>query len=385
MQQARIAVLTNVILDYRRPIFEALQGNKSLYLRIFLSSPLSESDRLAQINLPMFYSKAFNLRFRTFHKHVDSEQVEKLAVPISLIWDLLDFKPQVIISGEFGLRSLVAYVASRIMCVPLALWSEEIEQSAMGITIIQRSLRNFLIPKASFFLAWGHPAASYLRTFGAHENTVICCAQAVDNAIWRGRVESYDKAHLVADMGLTGKVFLLVGRHVKRKGFDYFLRAWAEVPNHLRANNSVLMVGDGDESLRLRALAETLRLSEVRFVGAKHGEELGKLYAAADVFVFPSLVDVWGLVVNEALACGLPVLASRYAGVSQELGQVERAVGVLEVFDPLDIVGFTSLLSKWCQNDIRVDPKHAHALVERLHFNVTIAAFNDVINRCLTK
>lgn len=67
------------------------------------------------------------------------------------------------------------------------------------------------------------------------------------------------------------------------------------------------------------SVVRTRAIPNIMFVGPQDPEALARWYSVADVFVFPSLVDVWGLVVNEAMACGLPVLASKYAGASQEL------------------------------------------------------------------
>lgn len=97
-------------------------------------------------------------------------------------------------------------------------------------------------------------------------------------------------------LGLPRPVFLYVGRVAVEKSIGDFLR--------LDLPGSKLVVGDGP-------LLEDLKIlhPEVTFVGPKFGEELARHYAAADVFVFPSRTDTFGLVVLEALASGLPVAA----------------------------------------------------------------------------
>lgn len=83
------------------------------------------------------------------------------------------------------------------------------------------------------------------------------------------------------------------------------------------------MVGGGP-------MLETLqqRYPQVRFVGPRHGEELAAYFAAADVFVFPSKTDTFGLVMLEALACGVPVAAYPVAGPLDVIG--DSGVGVLD-------------------------------------------------------
>jgi glycosyltransferase involved in cell wall biosynthesis len=78
------------------------------------------------------------------------------------------------------------------------------------------------------------------------------------------------------------------------------------------------LVGDGPEEERLRARCLRENISNVSFVGFRHKAELPKYLAISDVFVFPTLGDTYGLVVDEAMACSLPVISTSSAG---EIGE----------------------------------------------------------------
>ncbi len=144
----------------------------------------------------------------------------------------------------------------------------------------------------------------------------------------------------------------------------------------MRENNTLIVVGEGPEEAKLRQIAVDNALKTVLFTGRHSGAGLAKFYAAADVFVFPSLIDVWGLVVNEAMACGLPVLASRFAGASQELVD-NNDVG--QTFDPTDLEGFASLLREWAMRAEHIPRERPVAVVSRVNFNVTIEALRRVV------
>jgi len=107
---------------------------------------------------------------------------------------------------------------------------------------------------------------------------------------------------------------LYVGRVAVEKNVEDFLR--------LDTPGTKYVVGDGPQRRELKA-----RYPDVRFVGSKHGDELVAHYCAADVFVFPSRTETLGLVMLEALACGLPVAAYPVQGPLDIVG--DAGVGVL--------------------------------------------------------
>ncbi len=123
-----------------------------------------------------------------------------------------------------------------------------------------------------------------------------------------------DHAPLPELKSLTGPIMLNVGRVAAEKNLTAFLDA--DVPG------TKVVVGDGPD---LAMLAE--RYPEVRFLGALVGEDLARAYCSADVFVFPSHTDTFGLVIIEALACGLPVAAYPVAGPLDILGANGRGPG----------------------------------------------------------
>ncbi len=131
-------------------------------------------------------------------------------------------------------------------------------------------------------------------------------SRGVDTALFRPR----DKAYLVAPRPIS----MFMGRVAVEKNLDAFLK--------LDLPGSKFVVGDGPALASLRE-----RYPTVRFTGFKHGEELAQHLAAADVFVFPSRTDTFGLVLLEAMACGVPVAAYPVTGPKDVV--VQGVTGVL--------------------------------------------------------
>ncbi len=115
---------------------------------------------------------------------------------------------------------------------------------------------------------------------------------------------------------LPRPIFLYVGRVAVEKNIEAFLT--------LDLPGSKIVVGDGPQRAALAA-----RYPAVHFLGARHGPALARAYAGADVLVFPSRTDTFGLVLIEALACGTPVAAYPVTGPKDVLAGAEGCIGAL--------------------------------------------------------
>ena len=158
-----------------------------------------------------------------------------------------------------------------------------------------RALRRFHAPATRVMVATGS-VEDDLRARG-FANTARW-SRGVDTALFRPQE---------VDLGLPRPIHLSVGRVAPEKNLEAFLE--------LGLPGTKLVVGDGPSRQRLEE-----RFPDAVFVGVKRGEELARHYAAADVFVFPSRTDTFGLVQLEALACGVPVAAFPVPGPLDVIG-----------------------------------------------------------------
>jgi glycosyltransferase involved in cell wall biosynthesis len=118
-----------------------------------------------------------------------------------------------------------------------------------------------------------------------------------------------DSFNFLNQRSLNNKKIVCVSRLVPKKNIRGLLNAWQFV----EANDDsyrLVILGDGPEGPELKKQTETLALKRVDFVGAVPNEQIPKYLFEADAFVSPSHYESWGLVVNEAMAAGLPVLLS---------------------------------------------------------------------------
>jgi glycosyltransferase involved in cell wall biosynthesis len=373
-----VSFVTNIVPVYRYPIFGSLHRIGSFRFQILVTVPLSGSYREAVATLPMKHSASLNLHYTTNHESTGASQREPLSIPLAVVVDLIRYRPDIIVAGDLGVRSLLCWFTAKCIGSRFVLWCEDIASSANGRSNTQRRLRRFLVKRADAFLAWGEPAQRYIESFGVQRNRIFTCAQAIDNEYWLRQAQRLDRETERRALGLSGVVFLLVGRALPLKGFQNFLQAWSRLPKELHPKISAVLVGDGDFLHGLRTLAAERGLNNVKFVGAKPADELARFYAAADIFVFPSLVDVWGLVVNEAMCFGLPILASQHAGASQAL-VANSNIGV--VFNPSDIDEFALRLRAWIDSPPLPDPQLCRQMLEKISFSASTAAIQQMVSR----
>jgi glycosyltransferase involved in cell wall biosynthesis len=374
----RVAFVTNVIPDYRYPVFKTLLDSGRYILRIFVSESVDQSCQRARDSLPMTSSRGFSMRKTTWHSDTQTSQIEPLPIPIGVLKDLLVFRPDVVIAGDMGPRSFICWLSSRLCGARFVLWSEEIATSAVGRSRVQHVLRRFLVKRADAFLAWGAPAADYLKSIGADSRRIYVCAQAIDNDRWMARAQQLDRDAERESLSLKGTVFLLVGRLLPLKGMIKFLQAWSSLSPDLQRNSYAVIAGDGELMPELARIIRERGLTNVRLAGQCSPELLARYYSAADLFVFPSQVDVWGLVVNEALCFGLPVLASRYAGASQALIHGSK---LGQVFDPLNPTEFADYLSAWANAPPARSALAGQAALSTVSFATSVQAIELMLSQ----
>ena len=112
-----------------------------------------------------------------------------------------------------------------------------------------------------------------------------------------------------------GHKFLFVGRLISLKNVRALIEAFAQIR---KESDTLTIAGDGELSSELKSLASTLGISDsVHFLGHKNQLDLAGIYSSSSTLILPSTNEVWGLVVNEALASGLHAVVSDLCGVSE--------------------------------------------------------------------
>ena len=200
------------------------------------------------------------------------------------------------------------------------------------------------------WLTIGSANRDYYTANGMAPETMFPVPYAVDNDYFRKRAEAAapNREALRAELGLTeGRpVILYASKFITRKRPDDLLEAFARISSDPSCRNPyLLMVGDGERGDALKKRARELGLEElVIFTGFRNQSELPGLYDLCDVFVLPSLLEPWGLVVNEVMNAGRAVIVSDQVGAAFDLVR-EGETGF--VFPAGDVAALTDRLQRF--------------------------------------
>ena len=306
----RLLVVTNIPTPYRVPLFNVLDA----------------ALRGAGWAMEVVFGSRGNTRrkwridddaFRFPHTFLESRNLrlgpDRIVNTYAGLRGILeDRRPDGIVCTGYSAGTMAALRHGRRRGVPVAIWSGAVPRAAEQ-QWWRRIQRRWLVRRADRFLAYGTEAASYLETLGAPSPRVHIAWNTVDTA----RFEGLPGARAPG----RGEPLRLVtvGYLERGKRIDLALRAVAQA----RARGldvEMEVVGDGTARAALEAQSRELGLNgHVRFPGYREQGALRESLAGAHAFVFPTSHDIWGLVLVEAMAAGLPCLASTRAGATRDL------------------------------------------------------------------
>jgi glycosyltransferase involved in cell wall biosynthesis len=318
----RVLLLHNIVNPHMTPVFEAMSRTAGVELTVAFFAE-READRS--------WSAGSSSTFRSVV--LPGRQLNLL-----LRWDTLSFhvnpgfgrflraqSPDVLINaGWMSLTNWHAFAACRRHHIPQVMWAGSTANEPSWQRTVTRPAVRYLVAHSNAWASYGSASADYLASLGAARERLVPAYHCIDNARFLALL-AQTKPRVAAarsELGLTdGPVVLFVGRMLERKGGADLIAAVAELQRE-RPEVQLLFVGDGPLKAEWHARAtELLRAGSFHFVGSRPLEELPLYYQLADVFVLPSLEEVWGLVVNEAELAGLPVVVAQTCGAAADLVQ----------------------------------------------------------------
>jgi glycosyltransferase involved in cell wall biosynthesis len=318
----KILIIHNIISPIRVYLFNELNrfyADKGISFKVlFLSETDKNRDWKREKNMNFDFEILDNFAIRIHGKDLNTFFINK-----NVLSTLDKEWPDVIISD--GWDNFASYVANywcRKHGKKYILWS--------GSTAFEKSWRrtlfsplvNYLIKRTEYFLAYGTRAKEYLISIGAKAESIQILYNAIDVNYFSENSEKFDatdKNNLKEKLGIeTSKTILFSGRLIRMKGIFEMIEGFEKYYKH-DSDVSLLLMGSGPDENKLKKIIASKNIKNVIFTKFIQYAELYKYYSISDLLLFPTRQDIWGLVINEAMACGLPIITTNVAGAGADL------------------------------------------------------------------
>lgn len=298
----KIALVTNTLAPYRVPVFSRIARAEGGQLCVICCSERepNRSWDLPPIDFECVVLRPSIIQWNGRYIHNNRDVISALR----------RFSPDVVVTDGMNPTHLYAFFYARFKRLPHICMTDGTMVSEEVLTVFHRLMRRFIYARSKAYVAASDGGFDLFSSYHLAPERCFKSCLCIDNQAYESAAGDREKRF---DL-------LFCGRLEPVKNPLFVLTVALEVAKRLERKVSVLFVGSGSLGKQLRSAAALFPgLLEVVFYGHAEQGELPALYSASRVFLFPSLWDPWGVVVNEACAAGLPVIASPVAGASNEL------------------------------------------------------------------
>lgn len=322
----KVLYLTNIPSPYRVEFFNELCNYCDLTV-------IFERKYAADRNENWFSQE--NSNFNSIFLNGIKVGAEKALCP-SIIKHINNNEYDIIVIGGYSTpTAMVAIEYLRLKKIPFVLNTDGgfIKKDKINMKV----LKKHFISSANWWLSTGKEANKYLEYYGANlAKTFIYPFTSTHNSeIVNSPSTKNEKQEIKKELGFNdNKIILGVGQFIYRKGFDLVIEACSQINKKF----TLVLVGGGSEKKYYYELISNARLKNVEIVDFKKKEELKKYYKSADIFIMPTREDIWGLVVNEAMAQGLPIISTDAALSARQLVIDEKNGWIIQKNDISSIV-----------------------------------------------
>jgi glycosyltransferase involved in cell wall biosynthesis len=326
----KLAVLNTHPIQYFAPLYRRLAQEPDIDLTVYFCSHQGVEEYLddgfgERIKWDVSLLEGYNYRFLNNLRRGDQVGGFWSLINLGIISELRRGRyDALLVNGHNHATYLIAMFASRLLGTSVLVRCDT--HLLLRRSALKRWLRKPLMGLlyrglCSFCLPIGTLNRQFYLSHGVSEDRLFLVPFAVDNEYFKLRAESTrPKAELKKELGLPQEkaVILFASKLISRKRpMDLLMAFQAARRRDLQA--VLVFVGSGEQEKLLRDYVREHEIPDVLFFGFQNQSELPKFYSVADVFVLPSENEPWGLVLNEVMCAGLPVIASDEIGAVPDL------------------------------------------------------------------
>jgi glycosyltransferase involved in cell wall biosynthesis len=317
----KVAVLVSHPIQYFVPVFKELAKAQSIDLKVLYRTRAGVDEyhdpgfgQTFKWDIPLL--DGYSHRFLSKRNTVAGFQWGVMSVLWRSRFDVL------MVHGYNSITNLMAILVARIRGTKVLMRGDTRLEAAHQESTAKSLFKRYLFKLCDGFVAVGSLNRAYYLWHGVSSDQVFFAPFCVNNNRFAAaaKLDVGQRSNARAALGIASEapLVLFASKLVRRKRAADLIHAFAALMSEFPAT-SLIIAGAGEEEPALRALAESVGGNQIRFVGFQNQSELPAMYAAADVFVLPSDAEPWGLVINEVMAAGVPVIVSSEVGAAPDL------------------------------------------------------------------
>lgn len=340
----RVLWINPRFLDYRVPVYEALNDELNGQLTVVYSKARTPPRVAEKIEHALGPGAIGLTGERMLQLGRTNQQWANacLRIPFQpgLIRGINKIAADVIVAEGFFQWTPAALIKSMRQNVPLAIAYERTRHTERNCPWWRTAYRKWILRHVDALLCSGTQCADYGHSLGMPASRIVCGHMCADADGMRRQVDAIgpgQRTDLRERLGAAEVVFLYAGRLIELKGVRQLLESWSIFERVHPGDGTLIILGEGPLRPELERLVRERNLRGVRFLGQIDYDDIASYYAAADLFVLPTLEDNWALVVPEAMACGLPVICSRYNGACADLIRDDENGWIVDPLDELEL------------------------------------------------
>jgi glycosyltransferase involved in cell wall biosynthesis len=309
----RVVILTNMPAPYRVPVHEMVSEYFNGEFLVIYSAQL-EPNRAWD-----FGTLKFDHLYLKENVKVKSDGYNYVHNNLDVFKHLRAFNPDVIITTSYNPTHLYAWFYALIFRKKHIPMTDGWEGGERFLSSVHRLVRKVVFRTSSAFIGASKNSLALFKSYGVDENKLFQSHLCVENSRFENSNSFDDRAY---DLMFSGRI-------TEWKGALFFAEVAKKVAENL-PNLKVLILGDGELREELLERLESLGI-EYNYAGFVAQKDLPQYYSNSKIFLFPTKLDAWGVVVNESMASGTPVVSTPYAGVINDLVLEEENGYIVEM------------------------------------------------------
>ena len=323
-QQIKLGMLVSHPIQYFTPVYRELAKTEGIDLTVLYRTRVGADayhdpgfGQIVKWDIPLL--DGYKHEFLSSKNKIEGLQWRVISELVHNRFDVL------LVHGYNSFTNILAILVAKLIGTKVLMRGDSRIQPNHKMTGLKANIKRMLFNCCDGFVTIGSLNRAYYEQLGVASDRLYFAPFCVQNDVFtvlpnlrkRYRLEVRETLNLARD----SLIILFASKLIKRKSADDLIQAFARISDAY-PNVCLVIAGSGDEEPALRELAASLNYQQIRFIGFQNQSQLPRLYAASDLFTLPSHSEPWGLVINEVLAAGLPVIVSSEVGAAPDL--VER-------------------------------------------------------------